>query len=218
MELPIELKQLEPVRGALEILRYLYTKPKYIADGDEIMDDLDLSARGWDKAKRRLVTRNYIQMRSDYTYELTRKGVQSAETLKQYDAEGGGGSSSKLQRQVVLALPRNLVLGQTSPLKIGIEPNDDFADETSLVMRLSTRYADLGEWNEMVTLGSDALIVETTIKPQMYNQARIKLEVFQFAPNGDDMSVCGGLYVDVAVLESGATGEMIGYGANLEFD
>jgi hypothetical protein len=59
--------------------------------------------------------------------------------------------------------------------------------------------------------------METTIKPQSYYQARIKLEVYQFSSGGDDLYNCGGMYVDVAVLESGDTGELIGYGADLEF-
>ena len=219
-ELPIDLRQLEPVRGALDILRYLYQQDGYAADGDEIMDNLGLSERGWDKAKRRLVTRNYIQMQSDYIYELTRKGQESGKTLKEYDAGGGGAEEDdeKVERQIVIALPRNLVLGQTSPLKVGIEPYADFGDESTLVMRMSTINADLGEWNEIVTLSSDAFILETTIKPQPFHQARIKLEVYEFSPGGDDLVECGGMYVDVNVLESGDPGELIGYGSSLEFE
>ncbi|MDQ7025857.1 MAG: hypothetical protein Q9P44_09890 [Anaerolineae bacterium] len=219
-ELPIDLRQLEPVRGALNILRYLYKQDNYAADGDDIMDDLGLSSRGWDKAKRRLVTRSYIQMQTDFIYELTSKGKESAQILLDFDGadDDGGAGDEKLQRQVVLALPRNLVFGQTSALKIGIEPSDNFGEDASLVLRITAINADIGDWNEMVTLNSDALIVETTITPQPYQQARIKLEVYQFSPAGDDLSDCGGMYVDVAVLESGDTGEMIGYSADLEFE
>jgi hypothetical protein len=217
--LPIDLQQLEPVRGALEIIRYLYQQTNHAADGDAIMDDLDLSERGWDKAKRRLVTRSYIQMQSQYIYELTSKGVESARILIEYDASGGADEGDdKVQRQVVLALPRNLVLGQTVPLKVGIEPYEGFGEDANLILRMSALYADLGEWEEMVTLGAEALIVETTITPQPYQQARIKLEVYQFSPEGDDLSECGGLYVDIGVLAAGAAGEIIGYSAQLEFD
>jgi hypothetical protein len=219
-ELPIDLRQLEPVKGALDILRYLYKQTGFVADGDDIMDNLSLSERGWDKAKRRLVTLNYIQMQGDYSYELTRKGQQRAQILKEYDADGGAGDDDdeKVQRQVVIALPRNLVLGKISPLKIGIEPYDGFGDDATLVMRMSAMNADIGEWNEMVTLGSEAFILETTIKPQPFHQARIKLEVYEFSPGGDDLLECGGMYVDVNVLEAGDPGEIIGYGANLEFE
>jgi hypothetical protein len=219
-ELPIDLRQLEPVRGALDILRYLYKQSGHAADSDDIMDGLGLSERGWDKAKRRLVTRSYIQMQTDYIYELTSKGKESAKILLEFDASGGGGSGDdgKIQRQVVIALPRNLILGQTSTLKVGIEPYEGFGDAATLIMRLSLTYADLGEWEEMINLGSDAMILETTIKPQPYQQARIKLEVYQIAPDGDNISECGGMYVDVDVLEAGTVGEIIGYGANLEFE
>lgn len=219
-ELPIDLRQLEPVRGALDIIRYLYKQDGHAADGDDIMDDLDLSSRGWDKAKRRLVTRGYIQMQTDYIYELTYKGEESAGILTAYDADGGGADDGedKIERQVVIAVPRNLVYGITSPLQVAIEPLDDFGDDASLIIRLSTTYAELGEWNEMVSLGSDALILESTIKPEQYTQARIKLEVYQFSPDGDDLSECGGMYVDISVLASGDTGEMIGYGATLELE
>ena len=218
-ELPIDLRQLEPVRGAHDILRYLYNQADHVADGDDIMDDLGLSSRGWDKAKRRLVTRGYIQMQGDYAYELTSKGADSAQILLEHDgASGAQDDDGKVERQVVVALPRNLVLGQTSPMMIGFEPKDEFSDSASLVLRVSTTYADLGDFEEMVTLDSDTHIIETTITPQAYNQARIKLEVFQFSPGGDDLSECGGMYVDVVVLESGDTGEMIGYGVDLEFE
>jgi hypothetical protein len=218
-ELPIDLIQLQPVRGALDILRYLYKQNDYAADGDDIMDDLGLSSRGWDKAKRRLVTRSYIQMRSDYIYELTSKGVESAETLKAYDAGGGADDDDdKIHRQLVIALPRNLVLGKTSPMKVGIEANSDMDEDASLVMRLSAIHADVGEWNEMITMGSDALILDTTVKPHPFHQIRLKIEVYQFSPSGDDLSQCGGMYVDVAVLETGDPGEMIGYAVDLEFD
>ena len=80
-ELSNDLKKIETVQGAFEILKYLYAKDNNAADGDDIMDDLELSTRRFDKAKRRLVTRNYIQMRSDYIYELTRKGLENAELL-----------------------------------------------------------------------------------------------------------------------------------------
>jgi hypothetical protein len=221
-ELPLDLRQLEPVRGALDVLRYLYKQSGNAADGDDIMDGLGLSERGWDKAKRRLVTRSYIVMQSgsDYIYELTSKGKESAKILLEFDASGGGGDDDdgKIERQVVIALPRNLVLGQTSTLKVGIEPYEGFGDDASLIIRVSSLYADLGDWEEMVTLGSDALVLETTIKPQPYQQARIKLEVYQFSPEGDDLSECGGMYVDVDVAEAGSIGEIIGYGANLEFE
>lgn len=219
MELPLELQQLEPVAGAFEILTYLWSKPSGASD-DTIMEDLDMSARRFDKAKRRLVTRSYIQMRSDYVYELTARGRESAEIIAEYQSAGGGNvsSGSKIQREVVLAIPRNLIAGQSAPLKVGFEPLEGFRTSADIVVRLSALYADLGEWNEMLRLSEDALVVETSITPQHFNQVRLTLEVMQFSEDGESITECGGMFVDVAVLDKGDTGSLIAYGTSMEFD
>lgn len=216
-ELPIDLKKLEPVPGAFEVLRYLLHQPGMGADGDTIMDDLEMSSRRWDKAKRRLVTTGYIQMRNDYSYGLTNKGRESAQILEQVGDTVGAGESSKIQRQVVLALPRNLVAGQVSPLRIGFEPVAEFG-QAQLVLRLQALHADLGDLEETIAVDAAAHVIETTIAPQQYDQVRLRLEVYQLSTGGDDLNVCGGMYVDVDVLPSGANGETIAYGIGMEFD
>src|SRR5689334_19231476 len=148
-ELPIDLRKLEPVGSAFDILTYLYDAEDYAADGDSIMEDLDISSRRFDKAKRRLVTTGYIQMRSDYYYELTRKGVESAEILANYEGKGSSGSDG-VQRQVLLVLPRNLVYGQSSTLQVAIAPSDEFPAQADLIVRLAATYAKLGDFDEMV--------------------------------------------------------------------
>ncbi|MGB7341934.1 MAG: hypothetical protein WBC91_23755 [Phototrophicaceae bacterium] len=215
-ELPSDLKKLETVRGAFEILKYLYEIPNHAADGDDIMDDLDLSVRRFDKAKRRLVTRNYIQMRSDYTYELTRKGVESSETLIAFGGASSDGDDTGITRQLAVVVPRNFVYGQTSPLKIGIAPSNDMADTANLIVRVTPIHADLGEYNEMATLDSNALVMETTITPQAFDKARIKVEVYQM--KDDDFAELGGLYLDVVIVESGDTGDDYAYTTDLNFD
>jgi len=215
-ELPQDLEKLRTVRGALEILAYLYTKPNYVADPDDVMDDLDMSVRRFDKAKRRLVTTGYIQMRGDYTYELTPKGEESAEFLVDAAEEEAAESANKIQREVVVALPRNLVSGQASPLQIGFAPSSA-QSSTEVVLRLQAINAELGDLDEIVQLGSNKEIVETTIAPQQFDQARLRLQVYQLSASSDDLTECGGLYVDVHVLDSGDTGEMIGYSGTLEF-
>lgn len=217
-ELPMDLRKLETVRGAFEILKYLYKQPDHAADGDDVMDDLELSSRRFDKAKRRLVTRSYIQMRSDYIYELTPKGIESAESLLAHDDTNGDNEASGLQRQLVLALPRNFVYGTTSPLRVGIEANDNFDDTANLIVRIAPTNATLGEYNEMTSIGSDALLLETTITPEAYDQARIKVEVYQLSTGGDDFNELGGMYVDVVVLPEGDTGEEIAYATHLTFN
>lgn len=215
-ELPIDLRKLEPVGSAFDILTYLFNADDYAADGDSIMEDLDISSRRFDKAKRRLVTTGYIQMRSDYYYELTRKGVESAEVLANYEGGGSGGSEG-VQRQLLLVLPRNLVYGQSSQLQLAIAPSDEFQGEADLVIRLQATNAKLGDFNEMVKLGNDKLVLDTSISPEAFDQARIKVELYQLDSSGEDLTACGGMYVDVAVLPSGKTGDVIAYGIDASF-
>lgn len=214
-ELPIDLKKLETVRGAFEILKYLYNQPDNAADGDDIMDDLELSTRRFDKAKRRLVTRNYIQMRSDYIYELTRKGVESSETLIAFDKASGDDDNDGITRQLAVVVPRNFVYGQVSPLKIGISPSAEMTDNKNLIVRVTPTNAELGEYNEMATIDSDALIMETTITPQAYDKARIKVEVYEM--EDDDFAELGGMYLDVVIVDSGDTGDDFAYTTDLIF-
>lgn len=216
-ELPMDLRQLETVKGAFEILKYLDDQPNNAADGDDIMDDLGLSSRGFDKAKRRLVTRSYIQMRSDYTYELSHKGKESATILKGYSGGASDEHDAAIKRQLVVVLPRNLVVGQTSALQIGVEPSNNFTADVNLVIRVQTTYADLGDFNEMTILGPESLVIDTSITPQNYDNARIKVEVYMLLAGGDDLKACGGMYIDVVVLEAGDTGENIAYGETLSF-
>lgn len=216
-ELPIDLRKLETLTGALEMIHYLSTVPD--AGVEDFMDDLGLSERSVMKAIRRLATNGYVQMTGDYIYTLTPKGAESAQVLAEHfsgsaeDAPDNG----KVMRQLVIALPRNLVVGETSPLHIGFAPSDEFTGATDVVLRLSPTYADIGGFDEMVQLGSDALVVETEITPQDRDQARIKLEVYELSADGDNLDVAGGMYVDVVVLPEGDTGELIAYGVDLGF-
>ena len=214
-ELPIDLRKLEPVRGALDIITYLAKSGA--TDTDDIMDDLGLSTRGFDKAKRRLVTTGYIQMKSDYVYELTPQGEESAQILAEYAGERGADDDAGVARQSVIILPRNLVVGKTSPLKVAFEPSSQM-QSADLVVRLSAKYADLGDWNEMVKIGGDMAMFNTTITPQFYDKARVKMEVFQLTSDGESLAQCGGMYVDLVVLQSGDTGEEIAYGTELTFE
>jgi len=218
-ELPLDLRKLQTVPGALDIIRYLYQLSDGVADADTMMDDLDMSERRFNKANRRLITNKYTQMRADYTYELTPKGLEGARTLIAFEAENAPEQTEQngIKRQVMLAVPRNLVVGETSPLIIGFPSDAEFSQTTDIVLRLESVYADVGDLDEMLRLDVDSLRVETTIVPQRYNQARLKLRVFQLTNGGNELNECGGMYVDVVVLDAGDTGEMIAYSADLRF-
>lgn len=90
-ELPFHLKTLEPLTGALDILRFFGTVDVASMSTDVITSTLGLSERAASKAIRRLVTKNYIQMDPDQTYRLSEKGNEAVEELAEYDEATGGG-------------------------------------------------------------------------------------------------------------------------------
>ena len=90
-ELPFHLKTLEPLKGALDILRFFGVIDSPTADADSIKDALGLSDRAMPKAIRRLVTKQYIVMEGDMVYRLTEKGHQAVEELNEYDGATGTG-------------------------------------------------------------------------------------------------------------------------------
>jgi predicted transcriptional regulator len=91
MELPFHLKTIEPLPGALDILRLFGELEEPFASSDTIIDELDLSDRRFSKAIRRLVTKGYLQMDGDQTYRLTEQGQSAVEELQEYDDATGGG-------------------------------------------------------------------------------------------------------------------------------
>jgi predicted transcriptional regulator len=213
----MHLKRLQSLPGALEIIRYLDESDTGYADMDDITYDLDMSSRRFGKATRRLVTNGYIQMRSDYVYELTQKGEESADELRQYE-EAKPEEDDTLTRPVLLAVPRNLVAGQTSPLILGMPADSDFPGMLDLVLRVEPVYAELGAFNEMARVGPGEFVTETTITPGNRTQARLRVQVFHLKDDSDDLTMCGGMYIDIVVLEEGDTGEMIAYSTDIEFD
>ncbi len=217
-ELSLHLKKLKALPGALDIIRYLDASDTGYADMDDITYDLDMSSRRFGKATRRLVTNGYIQMRSDYVYELTQRGKESAHELRAYDAAVPDTDDSHLTRPVLLALPRNLIAGQTSPLVLGFPADRDFPGTLDLVLRLEPLHAELGAFNEIAQVGPGEFVTDTTITPGNRTQARLRLQVFHLKDDGNELALCGGMYVDVAVLDEGDTGEMIAYSADISFD
>ena len=119
---------------------------------------------------------------------------------------------------MLLAVPRNLIAGQTSPLILGFPAESDFPGTLDLVLRLEPIHAELGAFNEMVQVGADEFVTETTLTPANRTQVRLRLQVFHLKDGGNDLALCGGMYVDIAVLEAGDTGEMIAYSTDIDFD
>jgi hypothetical protein len=221
IELPLHLKQLEPLTGALDSLRLLTQRS---ADEDTICDVLKLSTIAFGKVKRRLVTNGYVTMRSDGIFELTQKGRNASDELREYDENApmlGAGANGKIQRRVLIAVSRTLIAGQPAPVMIGFAPDDTglFPRDADVVLRLSALNAQLSvNGDQMIRPGSGIFRHEIQLTPQFFNQVRLKMQVFQLSADGEDISDCGGLFVDVDVEADGLPGNMIAYGAQLSFD
>jgi hypothetical protein len=221
VELPMHLKQLEPLPSALDIIRYLAKHPEGAAYPEEICDDLEISERRFSKAMRRLVTNNYMQMRGDSRYELGRKGVTSAEELAEYDAQApsdGGAGAGKVSREMVIALPRQLVAGETSSVHIGFEPlSEGFSSPADVILRFEVLNGSLNNRDEMLKLGASAYKQTVELTPSFYDQVRFKVQVFQLSEDGEDLSDCGGLYVDVDVVPANPVQTLTAYNGSIVF-
>lgn len=228
MDLPFHLKTLQPLKGALDILRYFGTIDSDTADADEICDVLNLSDRGFNKAMRRLVTKGYVSMDDDMYYRLTDQGETSVEELNAYDEATGGGLSSggasrpaspaprAMTRRMVIAVPNQLVAGQPAQVVVGFSPAQ-MPGSTEMVVRLSVVNGEPQTPEDaLFSLTSDAAHQTLEVKPGRYNKVRIKLEAVQLGPNPSDFNSAGGMYVDIPVLASGANGtELAAYGTDI---
>lgn len=222
-QLSAELQRFQHLKGAFDIIRYLgeIDQP---ADADLICDDLDMTERRFGKAIKRLVTRSYVQMNSDYEYFLTQSGEDAAEELDDYYADGGGQSKvsdNKISRRLHVALPRQLSAGHTTPLYVGIEADISASLSTpaDIVLRVSAINGLLNDDSDaMLKLNNQALVQNLELTPAMFSQVRLKVQVFQIAANGEDIEVSGGLYVDVDVTTDAGESSLVAYTSELSFD
>lgn len=234
MDLPYHLKTLEPLTGALEILRYLASLDDPSGDADEICDALDLSERTFGKAIRRLVTKTYVQMDGSLYYRLTRQGEEAARELAQYErdnpgaVEVKGSTSSRVMRRLVVVVPSPLLYDYRNPIIVGL---DGATDEDSkglyhpaeMVVRVSIVNGRPEKPQEVVLqLENEPVTQNFEVMPGAFQEARLRVEVFQLGPNPDDVTASGGLYIDTPIVVSSAessSGEThpvpIAYGADI---
>jgi len=209
-ELPFHLKTLEPLPGALDIIRYLGTLDNATADADEICDTLDLSDRRFSKAIRRLVTKEYVVMDGDSVYRLNDQGRDAVDELAEYDEESGNApvqqeetESNAISRRMVMALPDKLTVNQPSNVVVGFDeasPDQTLNEETDMVMRFTiiNGKPDTPE-DAVLKLPNTAIHHTFQVVPDAYTQVRLKVEVYQLDNFSGDISVAGGMYVDVDV-------------------
>jgi DNA-binding MarR family transcriptional regulator len=225
MELSFQLQTLEPLTGALDIIRYLGSIEAISADADEIGDAVDLSDRTFGKAIKRLVTKGYVQMDNNRSYRLTEQGRRAVEELAAYDADAPSRSTSgsvaadSIARRLVLAVPHTLVAGQPAPVVVGFHPAADgqsLSRPADMVVRLSAVNGEPKTPEDTVIELADESAQHTfRVKADAYSQMRIKVQVFQLGPNPDDISVSGGMYVDVDVQPAGTNAALVAYGADV---
>lgn len=226
-ELPFHLKTIEPLPGALDILRYLGTLDSFTADADDICDSLDLSDRRFSKAIRRLVTKEYVVMDGDMVYRLTEQGQGAVEEIADFDAEMGNApivaasastSATAISRRLIMTLPRTLAANQPHHVVIGFEeanPDQTLQEDAEMVMRFSivNGQPDTPE-DAVLKLPNSQVHHRFQVTPEAYTQIRLKVEVYQLDNYSGDISVAGGMYVDVDV-DTGRSSDLIAYGTDI---
>jgi DNA-binding MarR family transcriptional regulator len=215
MELPFYLKTLEPLPGALDILRYFGTINAQTADADDIFQHLDISDRSFNKALRRLVTKGFVQMDGDMVYRLTDQGQRAVAELSSYQGEFDTDSPSEiiatedepevrqLLRRMVLALPQTLIAEQPVKAVVGFhpaEPGMEIDDIADVVVRVSIINGQPHTPQDLLfSLDDNAAQQPVEVEPGRYTHVRFKLEAFQLSDDPGEIFQAGGMYVDVPV-------------------
>lgn len=227
MELSFHLRTLQPLKGALDILRYFGTLDTDTADADQICTALDLSDRSFSKAIRRLVTKGYVTMDGDMIYRLTDQGHDSVEELAEYDeATGATGLAASsepttparqtISRRLVMALPSPLVAEEDASVVIGFH-GGQMSGSAEMVVRVSVINGE-PEYPEDAIFNLDGAPVQEalSITPGRYDTVRVRLQVFQLGDNPDEIDAAGGMYVDVPVVAADSGGhDLVAYGTDV---
>jgi predicted transcriptional regulator len=222
MDLPYHLKTLPP--DALDVIRYFGTIDNATASVDDICDNVGLSERGFGKVIRRLVTKGYVVMDGNQIYRLTEQGHDAVEELTAYDktaparSQTSSDGGERTQRHMILVVPRRFVAEERAQVFLGFDA-DPSADQTvELVARLSVLHGEPAAPQEAsFQLDSKAVYESFWITPGRFTRTRIRVQVYQLGPNPDDISVSGGMYVDVAVTANADEGgsQRVAYGADI---
>lgn len=222
MELPFHLKTLEPLPGALDILRFFGRIDAPTADADQIIDRLDMTERRFSKAIRRLVTKGYIQMDGNMVYRLTEQGASAVDELSRFDNETGGRieiaepAVEIISRRMVVVLPQTLIAGQEHNVHIGFHPADGVQAPSEVVVRMSVVNGEPQSPDDAIfTLTGDYAKQTLQVRPDPFDQVRLKFQVFQLGDNPGEIGEAGGMYVDVPVAASGTPSQMVAYGTDV---
>lgn len=227
IELSQPLKKLESLRSALDIIRYISAQNNGVAHSYDIMEGLSITDRRFKKAIRRLATTGYVQMANDLEYRLTEQGVLAAEELAEYDRHMAEGAvteeapANKIQRRLVVVLPRTLMSGQVIPFTVGFSPDvqQQFSQPATVVVRLAAINGVLStDSDEMISLSNDASQKRVFVKVGRFSPVRLRVQIYQLDASGLDITHCGGMHIDVDVTADAQQPGLVAYGADVFFD
>jgi len=196
MALPFELTTLP--RYALEIIQYLSQQDSYAAYEGDIIDALDISERGYGKAMRRLVTREYVEMQLDGSYALTQQGIEAAEAVEAHNAEAMHDaapdsaadeeeldeSGITVARRLIVVYPRRFGAGQPGYFFLRVDAPDLDGELAPSAIELSFRLSlnwkvDPDQRDVTVPADEASAAVRFTLTPPAPGLAQATVEVFQ---------------------------------------
>lgn len=225
MELPYHLKTLPD--DALDVIRFLGTLSDATASVDDICENVGLTDRGFGKTIRRLVTKGYVVMDGSQIYRLSEHGHEAVEELAAYDAAAPADTGDKQEEaeivphRLILVMPRSVVADEPTRVFVGFNSQSEMSEAADVVTRLSVINGEPKTPQEQsFALSGEAAHHAFWVTPGRYTRTRIRVQVFQLGPNPDDISVSGGLYVDVDVAASADEGdhELVAYGADVAIE
>lgn len=222
MELPFHLKTLEPLPGALDILRYIGSLDGGSADADQICQALDMSERRFSKAIRRLVTKDYLSMEGGMVYRLTNLGERAVQELRDYDRATGGGKKASAPRKMdvvslrrlVVAVPRSIAPNSDSHVVVGFHPGSlGSLSSADVVVRVSATDGQPANPEDLLFALTESHAQQTLPVRTTSSALRLRFEVYQLGELGDIQPI-GGMRVDVPVGKS--DNGFIAYGTDVK--
>jgi hypothetical protein len=232
MDMSHQIKTLPP--EALDILRYFHTLSEASAHVDAIIEGSGLSDRGFGKAIRRLVTKNYLIMDGDQVYRLSDMGKRAVAELGEYDenapedgedfdeadeADEAPPEPRFVRRHIALVAPRTLRVGQPTNVYVGFDDAED--DEIvftplKVIVRLSVVHGEPQDVTETsIALENRAAYQVFEVTAGEYRQARLRIQVCQLENGSMELDACGGLYADLPVSAAEVDNTLTAYGTEL---
>lgn len=228
MELPFHLRALPP--EALDVLRFYGRWSRPVAYADEIISNVGLTERTFGKVVRRLVTKGYLQMDGDQAYRLSNNGRNALNDLLQHDVNAPAGESTAAQsievqsitRRAVLIAPQPLISGTEAALQVGFEPaaeGQSAALTLNVVVRVSVINGEPSRTQEAHLNLSDSHVSHSfTVIAGAQRPLRVRVQVFQLDDSGENITIAGGMYVDLDVAATAPAIEpLAAYGCDVVF-